>query len=253
MLAGHTVQRATRRRGGKDVELSFFPEIYNEDWLFFFDHASQGMLANSQLKATQLKYSPFANPRRAAWQEFGDLIAEGLYSLAHLGLPIEVATREYWGYFLEARRTFLEGVITRAEAAPSDMPEGLTVSVREAVKTLLTIQPELCDRYVSAWRADLADWRERLNGITQMPSIGAALRELRLSPVTPISTDKRTLLLQRGPSDAVAGSVAIPLSVAMREMSARARIATADTATDAEADRAPQSSTPVSWRRRNCR
>ena len=217
-----------------DVELSFFPEIYNEDWLFFFDHASQGMLANSQLKATQLKYSPFANPRRAAWQEFGDLIAEGLYSLAHLGLPIEVATREYWGYFLEARRTFLEGVITRAEAAPSDMPEGLTVSVREAVKTLLTIQPELCDRYVSAWRADLADWRERLNGITQMPSIGAALQELRLTPVISGSTDRRPLPRQDGAlQGAIVGPAASPVSGALRGMSERTKVAAAVTATDA--------------------
>jgi hypothetical protein len=166
-----------------DVALGFFPVIYNEDWLFFFDFASQGKLANSRLEVGQLQYSPFADPRRAAWQEFGDLIAEGLYSLVHLRIPIEEATREYWGHFLEARRTFLEGVITRAEAARWNIPEGLTFSVREAVKTLLTIQPELCERYVRAWRDDMVDWSWRLNDITEMPSIEAALLELRLTPV----------------------------------------------------------------------
>jgi hypothetical protein len=215
-----------------DVELSFFPEIYNEDWLFFFDFASQGKLANSLLEAAQLKYSPFTNWRRAAWQEFGDLIAEGLYSLVHLNLPIEAATHEYWRYFIEARRTFLEGVITRAEAAGSDTPEGLTASVREAVKTLLTIQPELCERYVRAWRDDMADWSSRLNGITEMPSIEAALQELRLTPVTSTRALKRTLPLKEKLSSGVAGPVAIPKSGTMREMSERAKVTTAVTASD---------------------
>jgi hypothetical protein len=213
-----------------DVELGFFPEIYNEDWLFFFDFAAQGKLANSRLAATQLKYNPFANPRRAAWQEFGDLIAEGLYSLAHLQLPIEEATREYWGHFLEARRTFLEDIITRADdiitradAGRPDIPDGLTVSVREAVKTLLSIQPELCELYVCAWRDDIADWRKRLNGIPEMPSIEAALRELRLTPVTSAGSDKRTAPRQEISPGVSAGPASIPVSGTMRKMLERAK------------------------------
>jgi hypothetical protein len=216
-----------------DTELGFFPEIYNEDWLFFFDYASRGKLGNSQLKATQLEYSPFANPERAAWQEFGDLIAEGLYSLVHVRRPIEEATREYWGHFLEARRTFLEDVITRAEAAGQDMPEGLTLSVKEAVKTLLTIQPEQCERYVRAWRADMADWSMRLDGIRQMPSVDAALRELHLTPVTSTNPGKNAPPRREALPSGIAGPVTIPLSGAMRAMSERARMAAAISATDA--------------------
>lgn len=217
-----------------DVEMGFFPEIYNEDWLFFFDYASRGKLANSLLKAAQLEYRPFAQPKRAAWQEFGDAIAEGLYSLIHLHLPIEAATREYWAYFLEARRIFLEDVITRAEAARSDMPDGLTASVREAVKTLQKIHPVLCERYVQAWREDMADWSKRLNGVPQMPSIEAALRELRLTPVISTSTDRSTPPRQDGAlQGATAGPVAIPVSGALKEMPERIKVAAAITATDA--------------------
>jgi hypothetical protein len=54
------------------------------------------------LKATQLHYCPFANAERAAWQEFGDVLAEGLYALLHLGLDAAQATSEYWGTFLDA-------------------------------------------------------------------------------------------------------------------------------------------------------
>ena len=58
----------------------FFPDIYNEDWLFFYDAASAGQLGSSGRRVTQLRYDPFADPQRAAWQEFGDVLAEGLYA-----------------------------------------------------------------------------------------------------------------------------------------------------------------------------
>jgi hypothetical protein len=218
-----------------DADLGFFPDIYNEDWLFFFDYASQGKLANSLLKAGQLEYLPFAHAQRAAWQEFGDLIAEGLYSLIHLRLPIEQANREYWGHFLEARRSFLERIITRAQAAPSsDVPEELLTSVREAVKCLLTIQPDLCERYVLAWRLDMTDWKRRLAGITEKPSVEEALQELGLAPVTSARAAKRTRPREQEAGLRVtAGPVAIPVFDTTREMSERARVHLTVTATDA--------------------
>ena len=61
-------------------------------------------------------------PQRAAWQEFGDVIAEGLYTLLHLGLEVQQATHDYWAYFLEARRNFLEAIAdASASAHPDDM------------------------------------------------------------------------------------------------------------------------------------
>ena len=102
------------------ANIGFFPNVYNEDWLFFFDYAAEKRLANSGLEVTQLQYDPFAKPRRAAWQEFGDVLAEGLYTLLHLGGAVEEATADYWREFLEARRSFLEDVVTRAESAPRE-------------------------------------------------------------------------------------------------------------------------------------
>jgi hypothetical protein len=182
------------------ADIGFFPDIYNEDWLFFFDYASKGRLASSGLDARQLTYYPFARPWRAAWQEFGDVIAEGLYTLLHLGREIDEATREYWADFLEARRIFLEAIITRSETithpphAHPDMREEMQRSVRAAVKCLLTIEPDLCVRYIQAWRQDLANWKRQVTGITAAPSIEAALRELRLAPTTAASTDGRALI-----------------------------------------------------------
>ena len=153
-----------------ESDIGFFPDIYNEDWLFMFDYASAGKLANSSLQATQLCYYPFAKAGRAAWQEFGDVIAEGLYTLLHLGLDVAHATRAYWGDFLEARRSFLEAILTRLPHAYPEMRDEIQMSVQQAEKCLQTIKPDLCERYVQAWRYDLADWKQRTAAIAVVPS-----------------------------------------------------------------------------------
>jgi hypothetical protein len=171
-------------------DISFFPDIYNEDWLFFFDNVASKRLANSGLKATQLTYYPFANPRRAAWQEFGDVLAEGLYALLHLGGNVEHATPQYWSVFLEARRNFLEGILTRSQNADEQVRDEMAESVSAALKSLLHIKPEVCARYVQSWRWDLAHWKRRMAGVPAMPSVGQALAELGLAPTKPASTWK---------------------------------------------------------------
>jgi hypothetical protein len=202
-----------------DAEIGFFPNIYNEDWLFFFDAAASGRLANSGREATQLVYYPFANARRAAWQEFGDVLAEGLYALLHQGLGVEQATREYWTRFLEARRIFLEGVMTRMDQAAPDFQEEMALSVQSALKCLLTIKPDLCERYVTAWRQDLRDWKQRAAAITAM-SVDEALRNLRLSDVSYVgSTGKaRPRREEKAGVVVTAGPVAIPRFDTLKEL-----------------------------------
>jgi len=167
------------------ADIGFFPDIYNEDWLFFFDYAAEKRLAKSEFEVTQLRYDPFTNPRRAAWQEFGDLLAEGLYALLHDGLAVEQATRQYWEVFIEVRRTFLEAITTRAEASSLENRDQLVEAVKWALKSLRMIGPDVCERYIRAWRADLVDWRGRVKGISTMPSIQAALAELGLDLAGP--------------------------------------------------------------------
>jgi hypothetical protein len=189
-----------------ESDIGFFPDIYNEDWFFFFDAASKGKLGNSHFKATQLYYYPFANAERAAWQEFGDVLAEGLYALLHLDRDVAQATSEYWGEFLEARRHFLEAALSRADKAPPDMRDEITASLQSALKCLSEITPDLCARYVEAWRQDLKRWKRRWAGIRAMPSVDAALAELGLA-TTPSDGTRRILhpqdkakLLESGPA-----------------------------------------------------
>ena len=204
------------------ADIGFFPDIYNEDWLFFFDDAASGRLANSCLKATQLCYYPFAQARRAEWQEFGDVLAEGLYALLHLNQGWQRATRGYWETFLEVRRNFLEDIITRSYEAHPDMRAEMLESVRSALKCLLRIKPDLCERYVQLWRQDLDGWKRRTAEIPEMPSIEAALDKVGLASSAWVSGTGKIPLRRDESANVMAGPVVIPRFDTLRELSERA-------------------------------
>ena len=170
-------------------KIGFFPDIYNEDWLFFYDDAAHGRLGSSGNKVTQLRYDPFDDPRRAARQEFGDVLAEGMYALLDRGMGLKHATREYWNDFLYARETFLETIIERSRMARPDIKERLLLSVGLAQKCSIGISPEVLERYIWLWRRDLRDWEQRLAGVGQMRSPDTALRALGLAR----STERRAI------------------------------------------------------------
>ena len=165
-------------------KIGFFPNIYNEDWLFFYDDAAHRLLGSSGHEVTQLRYDPFDDPRRAAWQEFGDVLAEGLYALLDRGLRLKHATCEYWYDFLCARKVFIDKIIDRSRMANPEIEERLLLSVGLAQKCSIEILPEVLERYVRVWRRDLHDWDQRLARVSQMPSPDTALRALGLARST---------------------------------------------------------------------
>lgn len=200
--------------------IGFFPSIYNEDWFFFFDAASKGRLCNSYLEATQLAYYPFTKPERAAWQEFGDVLAEGLYALLHLHMDVRQATSDYWAFFLEERRSFLEDTLSRAGAAPHEMRDEIIASLHSALKCLSKITPDLCARYVKAWRQDLQDWERRWAAVPVASSVAEALAQLGL-PAS-VDTPKRLVHPQDRPVlPPKPVPTAIPPSEALRNLAER--------------------------------
>jgi len=156
----------------------FFPDIYNEDWLFFHRDAAEGRLGTSGHTATQLRYDPFADPQRAANQEFGDVIAEGLYALLEEGLGAEHATTERWHQFIADRRQMLDEIINRSPEAPADIREKMLYAVEIARKSLQQIKPEMCGDYVRCWRRDLVRWETRLKDLKQVPKMASIVDAL---------------------------------------------------------------------------
>ena len=164
------------------ASFDFFPDIYNEDWLFFYRDTAKGRLGSSGRTATQLPYDPFASPQRAAGQEFGDVIAEGLYALLDEDLGSEYATAEYWNQFLADRKRILDEIIEKSDTAPQDIREKMTQAVSTARMCLGEIQPDMCVDYVLRWRRDLGQWETTLKQLPKAASISAALGKLNLAP-----------------------------------------------------------------------
>ena len=163
--------------------IGFFPEIYNEDWFFFYDDARTRKLGWSKCDVTQLPYDPFENLQRAERQEFGDVLAEGLYALLHAGSGTAEATRDYWNKFLAKRKEFLEDILERADSVAPEIGQNIVRAVQTAMLCLMQVQPRACEEYVAAWRKDLREWAERLSTLPKVDSVESALEELALASI----------------------------------------------------------------------
>lgn len=166
-------------------DIAFFPEVYNEDWFFFYHAAEAQRLGRHSRDATQLRYDPFADPQRAAGQEFGDVMAEGLYGLLHDRIGADYATNDYWQSFLDSRMRFLEGVLARSETVEPLLRQRIVSSVEAAMTWTRQIEPSMCEHYVTCWRRDLGTWAQRLKDTPTLLSAKGAFRELGLVPSGP--------------------------------------------------------------------
>ena len=160
--------------------VAFFPEIYNEDWFFFYHAAEARRVGRHHRDATQLCYDPFADPQRAAGQEFGDVMAEGLYGLLHNRISADRATSDYWRTFLDSRMSFLEGVLVRSESVEPYLRQRITSSIETAMEWSRQISPSMCEHYIALWKKDLGTWEQRLKDVPRGLSVKSALRELDL-------------------------------------------------------------------------
>jgi hypothetical protein len=163
----------------------FFPDIYNEDWLFFYRAVATRKLASPGRHATQMrqmKYNPFADPQRAAREEFGDTIAEGLYSLLHHGDScLKFPESQYWEQFLHDRNAILEDVFQQLHKAPVELRDEIKKAILIARDTLQKITPVMCVDYIAAWQRDLEMWEDSLANLPRGLAIEKALHELDLN------------------------------------------------------------------------
>jgi hypothetical protein len=107
-----------------------FPDIYNEDWFFFAREAASRELRGVG-EAGQLTYNPFAGPDRARQEEFGDLLAEGLFALmgqidpsVRLDDQLRAADEAYWSRFIDARHN----VISETRPLTSQQKQVMTMA-----------------------------------------------------------------------------------------------------------------------------
>ncbi|MFC4114766.1 hypothetical protein [Nonomuraea zeae] len=154
---------------------SFFPNIYNEDWFYLLGETSLRRLAVTG-KVAQRPYDPFDQPVRARDQEFGDVLAEGVYWLLDgddSGGWQAATDPAHWRRFLNRRRGFIEDVLHRVRR----LPLGSTLSRQAVENSLLAalgrlnrIDPEFCVCYLKAWVVDRRQWTAHLTKIPQLDS-----------------------------------------------------------------------------------
>ncbi|HEU5107093.1 MAG TPA: hypothetical protein VFT95_00810, partial [Micromonosporaceae bacterium] len=81
---------------------SFFPEIYNEDWLYLLDTSGPRTVAITGT-AWQDPYDPFADPTRARCEEIGEVVVVGLYWVMANGGVATDADEPFWREYIDAR------------------------------------------------------------------------------------------------------------------------------------------------------
>jgi hypothetical protein len=171
---------------------SFFPEIYNDDWFFVLDGDKGLQPVAVTGRVDQYPYDPFRTPDRARAEEFGDVLAEGIYWLLDQGLSIDDADQAHWTAFLAKRRQFIERVLRMVAADGTlDPAERVrrTDALRGSLGRLARIKPDLCVQYLQAWKSDQKAWRRHIDklpaGLEREPALamltrGGAQLEYRL-------------------------------------------------------------------------
>lgn len=134
---------------------SFFPGVYNEDWFFLLD--AQGLLPTAVLgSAKQDPYNPYQRPARASCEEFGDVLAEGIFALLDNGSNMHDAGERYWRRVLRRRLRFIDHILDRARQ--SEFGESIRIALTAAKDVHRDITPALCREFLDAWLLDREQW-----------------------------------------------------------------------------------------------
>jgi hypothetical protein len=156
-----------------DVERnrSFFPNVYNEDWLFVLD-AEKGLQSVATVgRVLQDRYDPYL-PERARAEELGDVLAEGTFWLLDQGRSASDGDLGHWQEFLIKRGRFIEQVLGMVERA-TDLRPAERVRRAEALNAALSrlaeITPKLCVDYMKALAVDQEQWQRHIQAIRRQP------------------------------------------------------------------------------------
>jgi hypothetical protein len=172
---------------------SFFPDIYNDDWFFLID-GDRIRPTSVTGQVVQDRYDPFLDPERAKSEEFGDVLAEGLFWLLDQQRSITEANQRHWINYLSARKSFIEGVISMVKISDlADDDKARRIRCLEvALQQLALITPSLCESYVAAWLQDRLIWGQYIDSLPSGLSVEEALAMLTRNGARPL-----TFIVQR--------------------------------------------------------
>lgn len=138
--------------------VGFFPCVYNEDWLFMLPHVLSGSICSFG-SVSQIAFDPFKSTRKAVFQEFGEVVAEGLYSLV---LSNEYERRfefQMWHDVIAERREVLISLHHRLTGPRHRRVVAAALAVNRGILA------EDCQRFVNDWEKDRASWSRYLGNL----------------------------------------------------------------------------------------
>lgn len=162
--------------------LVFPPEIYNEDLIAFHDMYFEHSAALAERSYYfQAPYDPFADPKRAETEAFGEIVYEALYLSLLKGHAADMTDLRHWNETIVQRKVKIETLL-RGLAAPQDrryfgymtqLPERDPVQESRMRESLLaglsvtqTFKGIMGVDYFRLWSEDKTTWR---NCVAEMP------------------------------------------------------------------------------------
>jgi hypothetical protein len=128
-----------------DIE-GFFPLIYNEDWLFMVSACLSCSIA-SVGEVNQISYDPFDDDLRIPNQEFGEIIAEGIFELLardHYSLRHDMS---FWSDYVAYRKSYVAELLTQADP-------GIKSLVQNSLRSIEQISASDCLKFIQQWEED---------------------------------------------------------------------------------------------------
>jgi len=134
---------------------SFFPKIYNEDWVFMTPMIlGKKICAAGKIK--QKPCDPFAVPEKAIYQEFGEVIAEGLFALINKSAFNLRYENCVWKEILLKRKCELLDLQRKAKC--NIQQDIISIALEQNVKIL----PSDCTEYIYSLDEDTMSWESFL-------------------------------------------------------------------------------------------
>jgi hypothetical protein len=134
----------------------------------------------TQLTATQAAYDPFANPNRAASEEFGDLLAEGLVELQKYGINPNQSTVQDWQILIRQRAKLIADIHDQLSHSTGQY-QATIAALQAARHTLTSIDPGDCVGYISHWLNDQIIWDQYLAKLPSFNEVDNAIAYLGLN------------------------------------------------------------------------
>jgi hypothetical protein len=218
-----------------DRVTSFFPDVYNEDWFFLLDESRIRPVTVAG-RAEQNPYDPFASVERARMEEFGDVLAEGVFGLLDEEKSIDDADRRYWAGFIRQRRSMIDRMIHRAQNGRRKavgVDKGKMIRSLQAARAQLNdrVSAGLCVEYLRAWHNDLAEWTTFCEVLEHDVTVERALGHFGLKCAEPVKAPAPAPTPAEGMSRARLRPALLPAVTTMMSLAGsvrRERRATAD-------------------------